>query len=174
MALTVSKDPKTTTVDFAWTPVPGAVAYRLQVSPSGMFSNLAVDRRVTDRTSASVTGLDEGIYYWAVSAIDANGLESQPSMANRFNLVQQVETSNQAFLEVTKLIQHGMVVEVVGRTELGSTVIINNEQVFSIAADGTFRHFTSPLSRSGLNQITITAQNRKGETNTIRKNIAIE
>jgi hypothetical protein len=72
------------------------------------------------------------------------------------------------------VVQHGRVLEVVGRTEPGSLVIINNEQVFSIAADGTFRHFTSPLPRSGANQITITAQNRKGDTNTIRKNIVIE
>jgi len=53
-------------------------------------------------------------------------------------------------------------------------VIINNEQVFSIAADGTFRHFTSPLARSGSNQITVTAQNRKGDTNTIRRSIVVE
>jgi hypothetical protein len=63
---------------------------------------------------------------------------------------------------------------VVGRTEPGSTVIINNEQVFSIAADGTFRHFTSPLTKTGANQITITAQNRKGDINTIRKSVVVE
>jgi len=53
-------------------------------------------------------------------------------------------------------------------------VIINNEQVFSISPDGTFRHFTSPLAKSGSNQITITAQDRKGNTNTIRKPLVIE
>lgn len=174
MALTVTKDPKTTPLEFAWTEVPGAVAYRLQVSPSGMFSNLAVDRKVAGRPTAQVSGLDEGTYYWAVKSIDAKGVESQPSMANRFNLVQQVEAGNQAFLEITRIVQHGKVVEVVGRTEPGSTVIINNEQVFTIAADGTFRHFTSPLPRSGSNQITVTAQNRKGDTNTIRKSVVVE
>ncbi len=81
---------------------------------------------------------------------------------------------NQAFLEITRIIQHGRVVEVEGRTEPGSTVIINNEQVFSIAPDGTFRHFTSPLPKTGANQITITAQDRKGDTNTIRKSVVVE
>jgi hypothetical protein len=133
-----------------------------------------VDRSVAGRTSASVTGLEEGTYYWVVSSIDAKGGESQPSAANRFSLVQQVEAGSQAFLEVTGIVQHGRVLEVVGRTEPGSTVIINNEQVFSIAADGTFRHFTSPLAKTGANQITITAQNRKGDTHTIRKNIVVE
>jgi hypothetical protein len=174
MALTVSKDPKTTTVDFVWHEVHGATAYRLMVSPSGMFSNLVADKKVQGKTSLQVSGLDEGTYYWVVTAIDAKGVESQPSEPNRFNLVQQVEAGNKAFLEVTQTIVHGKIVEVVGRTEPGSTVIINNEQVFSLAPDGTFRHFTSPLPKSGSNQITITAQNRKGDTNTIRKSIVIE
>jgi hypothetical protein len=174
MSLSLSKDPKTTPVDFAWTPVPGAAAYHLQVSPSAMFSNFVVDRKISGKTSAQVAGLDEGTYYWIVSSIDAKGMESQPSPANRLNLVQQVEAGTKAFLEITRIVQHGRVVEVVGRTEPGSSVIINNEQVFSIAPDGTFRHFTSPLPQAGANQITITAQNRKGDTNTIHENVVIE
>jgi hypothetical protein len=107
-----------------------------------------------------------------VSAIDAKGVESQPSQANRLNLVQQIAGS-EAYLEVGSPIQHGRVVEVQGKTEPGSTVIINNEQVFSISPDGTFRGFTSPL-HSGSNQVTITAQDRKGNTKTIRKTVVIE
>jgi hypothetical protein len=53
-------------------------------------------------------------------------------------------------------------------------VIINNEQVFSISSDGTFRGFTPEFSHTGSNQITITAQDRKGNTNTIRKTVVIE
>jgi hypothetical protein len=174
MALTMSLDPKSANLDFAWSSVPGAAAYRLQISPSGMFSNLVVDKKVAGKTSARVAGLEEGTYYWVVSSIDAKGVESQPSMANRFSLVQQVETGSQAYLEVTNIVQHGRVLEVVGKTEPGSTVIINNEQVFNIAPDGAFRHFTSQLARSGANQITITAQNRKGDMHTIRKSIVVE
>ncbi len=174
MYLMLTKNPRTTDISFAWTPVDGAVAYHLKVSPSGMFSNLVADKKVVGKTTADISGLDEGAYYWVVSSIDANGVESQPSLPNRFNLVQQLEAGNKAFLEITKLILHGKVVEVVGRTAPGSTVIINNEQVFAIDADGTFRHFTSPLAKTGANQITITAQDRKGDTNTIRKTVVIE
>lgn len=174
MALTVSKDPKNTPVEFSWHTVSGAASYHLMVSPSGMFSNLVADKRIQGRTSFQLAGLEEGNYYWEVAAVDAKGVESQPSPPNKFNLVQQVDTGNKAVLEVTQLTLHGRVVEVTGRTEPGSTVIINNEQVFSIAPDGTFRHFTSALPRTGENQITITAQNRKGDTNTIHKSIVIE
>jgi hypothetical protein len=166
-------DPKSTELPFSWTEVPEAQAYHLQISPSVMLSNFIVDKKITGKTSIVISGLDEGIYYWMVSAIDAKGVESQPSQANRLNLLHQV-AGNQAYLEVTKIIQHGRVVEVQGKTEPGTTVIINNEQVFSISPDGTFRGFTSPFPDGGSNQVTITAQDRKGNTNTIRKTVVIE
>jgi hypothetical protein len=173
MELKLVRDPKSTVLDFSWTEVSQAKTYHLQISPSVMLSNFVVDKKVSGQTSIPISGLDEGTYYWMVSAIDEKGVESQPSEANRLNLVQEV-AGNQAYLEVTKIIQHGRVIEVQGKTEPGSTVIINNEQVFSILPDGTFRGFTSPFPNSGSNQITITAQDRKGDTNTIRKTIVIE
>jgi hypothetical protein len=172
MELKLVQDPKGTVLDFSWTKVPEAKAYHLQISPSVMLSNFVVDKKVVGQTSIPISGLDEGTYYWMVSAIDAKGVESQPSQANRLNLVQQVAGS-EAYLVVTNYVSHGRVVEVEGKTEPGSTVIINNEQVFSIQPDGTFRGFTSPLP-AGSNQITITAQDRKGNTNTIRKTVVIE
>lgn len=176
MDLTMTADPKGTEVEFSWGIVSGAAAYRIQVSPSGMFSSssLVIDKKIPGRTSVKVSGLEEGTYYWAVTSIDTQGGESQPSLANRFTLVQQVESGAKAFLEVSNIVQHGRVLEVVGRTEPGSSVIINNDQVFSITADGTFRHFTSQPAKSGVNQITVTAQNRKGELHTIRKSIVVE
>ena len=173
MELKLAQDPKSTTLNFSWTEVPEAKAYHLQVSPSVILSNFVVDKKISGRTSISLSGLEEGTYYWMVSAIDAKGMESQPSQVNRLNLVHEI-AGNQAYLEVTKIIQHGRVVEVQGKTEPGSTVIINNEQVFSILPDGTFRGFTSPLPAAGSNQITITAQDRKGDTSTIRKTVVIE
>ena len=74
-------------------------AYHLQISPSVMLSSFVVDKKFPDRRPSPVSGLDEGIYYWMVSAIDAKGVESQPSQANRLNLVQEV-AGNQAYLEV--------------------------------------------------------------------------
>jgi hypothetical protein len=173
MELLQVQDPKAAELVFSWTDVQGAQAYHLQISPSVMLSNFIVDKKVTGKTSISISGLEEGIYYWMVSAIDAKGVESQPSQANRLNLLHQA-VGNQAYLEVTNIIQHGRVVEVQGKTEPGTTVIINNEQVFSISPDGTFRGFTSPFPDAGSNVVTITAQDHKGNTNTIRKTVVIE
>jgi len=53
-------------------------------------------------------------------------------------------------------------------------VIINYEQVYSIQPDVTLRGFTSPFPDTGAHQIKITAQDRKGDANTIRKTVVIE
>jgi hypothetical protein len=172
MELKLVRDPKAAVLEFSWTEVPQAKSYHLRISPSGMLSNFVVDKKISEQTSVTISGLEEGTYYWIVSAIDKKGAESQPSAANRLNLVQEV-AGNQAYLEVSEPIHHGHVLEVQGKTEPGSTVIINNEQVFSIQPDGTFRGFTAPLP-SGSNQIAITAQDRKGNTKTIRKTVVIE
>jgi hypothetical protein len=172
MELKQTPNPKATSMDFSWTEVPQAQAYHLQISPTVMLTNFVVDKKIVGKTSITISGLEEGTYYWMVSAIDAKGVESQPSQANRLNLVQEVEGS-QAYLVITNYVSHGKVVEVQGKTEPGSTVIINNEQVFTMSPDGTFRGFTGILP-AGSNQITITAQDRKGNTNTIRKTVVIE
>jgi hypothetical protein len=172
MELKQVQNPKSETLEFSWSEVPEAKAYHLQISPTVMLSSFVVDKKVSGRTSIPISGLDEGNYYWMVSAIDLKGVESQPSQANRLILVQQV-AGNEAYLEVTNIVQHGHVVEVQGKTEHDSTVTINNEQVFSISPDGTFRGF-SPALPTGSNQVTITAQDRKGNTKTIRKPVVIE
>lgn len=174
MDLTMAADPRSLEVEFSWGAVSGAESYRLQVSPSGLFSNLVIDKKIQGRTSIKISGLEEGTYYWAVTSIDAGGGESQPSLANRFTMVQQVESGEKAFLEVGSVVQHGKILEVSGRTEPGSSVIINNEQVFSVATDGSFRHFMSQPAKSGMNKVTVTAQNRKGELHTIRRTIVVE
>src|ERR1035437_10387918 len=63
-------DPKHAPVRFEWKPVTEAVSYELRVSTTSMFSRIVEDRKLTG-TSAEVTGLDPGDYFWDVLATDA-------------------------------------------------------------------------------------------------------
>jgi hypothetical protein len=100
-------------------------------------------------------------------------MESQQSESNQFSVIRQ-DTAGEILLVVEKTIQHGRVIEIIGRTEPGATVLVNNEPVFSVAPNGSFKHFTSPLSNAGPNRITITAQNSEGRIATVRKSITIQ
>lgn len=169
----VALEPKRQAIRFAWSPVSGAAAYRLKVSSSSLFMNIVVDKRVNS-TSYTATGLDAGTYYWVVTAFDQKGRESQEGDTAKFDLIRQPSRGDQMLLVIDNYILHGRVVEVVGRTEPGATIIINNEPVVNIGADGHFKHFTSPLAEVGSNQITITAQNRRGDVVTRKKAIYIQ
>jgi predicted phage tail protein len=166
----IVRDVKRAPIRFAWSTVPEAVSYRLRVSTSPLFVNPVVDRKLSS-TEYSITGLEQGTYYWVVAAMDRNGRESQDSDMNKFSLVAQPETE-QMLLAIDNIFLHGNVVEVSGRTEPTATVIINNEPVVNIGADGHFKHFTAPLPR-GVNTITVTAQNRRGDVVTRKATMVV-
>ena len=168
----VATEGQSSRVTFSWTPVPSARAYRLRISTSPIFTSRVYDRRVASST-VKVNGLPEGTYYWAVSSLDTKNRESQTSDANKFTLLRQLP-EDEILLEVDNFIRHGKVIEIVGRTEPGARVIVNDSPVFSVAPDGTFKHFTQPFGNTGVNQITITAQNAKGEIATRRKSVYIQ
>ncbi|MBI4463557.1 MAG: hypothetical protein HY647_02530 [Acidobacteria bacterium] len=159
-------------VNFSWTPVPAAKSYRLRISTSPIFSTLTYDRRASSST-VKVSGLPEGTYYWAVSSLDEKNEESQTSDANKFTLLRKLP-EDEILLEVDNLSQYGNQIQIVGRTEPGARVIVNDEPVFAVEPDGTFKHFTQPFASKGANQITITAQNAKGQIATRRKTVYIQ
>ena len=168
----VATEGQASRVTFSWTPVSSARAYRLRISTSPIFTSRVYDRRVASST-VKVNGLPEGTYYWAVSSLDTKNRESQTSDANKFSLLRQLP-EDEILLEVDNFIRHGKVIEIVGRTEPGARVIVNDSPVFSVALDGTFKHFTQPFTDPGANQITITAQNAKGQIATRRKSVYIQ
>ncbi|MBI4443829.1 MAG: hypothetical protein HY649_10700 [Acidobacteria bacterium] len=159
-------------VEFTWSAMQGVDSYRLRVSSSPIFSTVLYDRRVRT-TSVRLPSLEEGDYYWTVASIDSQKGETQESEANQFSVVRQ-QNEGELLLVVEKYVQHGKVIEVVGRTEPGATLLINNQPVFNVAPNGSFKHFTPPLPHLGPNLITITAQNQNGKIATLRKTITIQ
>jgi hypothetical protein len=158
-------------VNFSWTPVKAAQSYRLRISTSPIFSTLVYDKRISS-VSQRVNNLPEGTYYWAVSSLDAQGKESQPSDAAKFDLLRTVP-KDEILLELQSFVLHGNHYEIVGRTEPGARVMVNDQPVFSVAPDGTFKHFTQALPQ-GTSQITVTAQNAKGQMAVRRKPVYIQ
>jgi hypothetical protein len=159
-------------VDFSWTPMANAAGYRLRVSRNPFFSSTIIDKKVPT-AEVEVSGLSEGAYYWAVQSYDQNGKESMESEKNRFTIIAKGGDTGQLNLELDPLIQHGHVIEVTGKTEVGGRVMVNGREVPMVTADGTFHYFTPPLP-VGESVITITAQNVRGGVNTQQKKVVIQ
>jgi hypothetical protein len=163
---------KTKDVEFSWTPMTNATGYRLRISRNPYFSSTIVDKPV-GTADVTVTGLGLGAYYWMVQSLDATGKESVESEKNRFTIIPKGKDVVAIDLEIDPLIQHGHVIEVTGKTELGARVMVNGHEVPIVTTDGTFHYFTPPLP-TGESLITVTAQNSQGGVNTKQQKVVIQ
>ena len=170
MPIFITKDLKP--IEFSWTPMANAVGYRLRISRNPYFSSTIVDRSVKT-ADVMVSGLVQGAYYWLVQSEDSIGKESVESERNRFTLIPKSNDTESIALDVDPFVQHGHVIELTGKTEIGARVMVNGREVPVIGKDGTFHYFTPPLN-PGESMITITAQNAKGGVNTLQKKVVIQ
>jgi hypothetical protein len=159
-------------VSFSWTPMANATGYRLRISRNPYFSSTLVDKRV-NTAAVTVSGLGEGAYYWMVQSYDAAGNESVESEKNRFTIIAKGKAAEVIALELDPFVQHGHVIEVTGKTQIGARVMVNGSEVPMVAADGSFHYFTPPLP-TGEAVITVTAQTAQGGVNTQQKKIIIQ
>jgi hypothetical protein len=120
-----------------------------------------------------VSGLSEGAYYWMVRSFDAQGKTSIESEKNRFTVISKEPDNGAIALTIDPFVQHGHVIELLGKTEVGARVMVNGHEVPVVGADGSFRYFTPPLP-NGETLITITAQNAKGGVNTQQQKVVIQ
>jgi Glucodextranase, domain B len=77
-------------------------------------------------------------------------------------------------LSVDQVLRISNIFEIIGRTDPGASVMVNEEPVPLVSADGSFKHFTSPLQHKGKNIITITAQDRSGNFKTLKREVFID
>jgi len=161
LAPIISETPKTAQIRFEWQPIEDAVSYTLRISPTTMFTKLVKEVKVSG-TSAEVTGLEAGDYFWNVTATDAKKETSEFSETFKFMLVAQGKTQ-EMLLEIESTQIHGRVAELIGKTEPGAALIINGQPVANVSQDGTFRHFTEPLE-PGQHTIVVIGSNRRGGT----------
>jgi hypothetical protein len=159
-------------VEFSWTSMANAVGYRLRISRNPYFSSTLVDKKVST-AAVTVTNLGEGAYYWMVQSYDAAGKESLESEKNRFTIISKGKDSESIELDLDPFVQHGHVIEVTGKTQVGARVMVNGSEVPLVTSDGAFHYFTPPLP-SGEAVITVTAQTAAGGVNTQQKKIVIQ
>ena len=172
MAPLFSNGEPTKDIQFSWTAMANAVGYRLRISRNPYFSSTLVDKKV-NTAAVTVTNLGEGAYYWMVQSYDAAGKESVESEKNRFNIIYKGKTSEAIELELDPFIQHGHVIEITGKTQIGARVMVNGSDVPLVTSDGQFHYFTPPLP-TGEAVITVTAQTAHGGVNTQQQKIIIQ
>jgi hypothetical protein len=159
-------------VSFSWSPVGKGSSYHMRISRNPYFSSTVFDR-VVPGTDVQVLNLTDGPYYWVVQTVGPDGKQSVESEKNRFSVMSKARQEASIALELQPLVQHGHVIEVLGRTEPTARVMVNGQEVPVVGSDGSFHYFTPPLP-NGESLITVTAQNARGGVNTLQKRVLIQ
>lgn len=160
-------------VDFTWEVQPGTAAYQMQVSRSRLFSTVEINSRRT-KPSASARLTSEGIFYWRVASIGADGEIGPYSPFRRFrasgtgkgggSAVASAADSRPPKLDLKKPYGlGGQFFMIEGTTDPGATVFINNEEA-DVEATGHFKKLVS-LSKVGRNDVVVKAVNPAGVPN---------
>ncbi len=151
----------------SWHPVAGATGYDLQVSRSRVFapSGLELEAKERPATSATLSVLRPGTYYWRVAAVGQGRLRSEWSSPRTFKAfagarVEEVADTTPPRLEISRPQQMGNFVLVQGVTEPGATVTINGEKVV-VDSNGVFKK-ALVVHREGRNELVIRATDPAG------------
>ncbi len=166
-------------IDIRWSPVKGAVRYRLQISRSRLFVPDATDVDLDDRTStaARIKVSREGSYFWRVAAINADRVNSDWSVVRRFKMLTepppaQAGTGVPPPLTVSTPQQMGNLFLIFGKTAPGAIVTVNAE-LADVEADGAFKK-TITLDREGYAMLIVKAVDAAGNETVKKLKVFVE
>lgn len=121
-------------ITFSWRPRGAADGFRLVLARDPAFRQVVVDERVAGRR-ATHDGLEEGTYYWRVSAA-RKGAASFPADAVRLKVVRRKRPPGLAVRPAAR-VDGGSAWLVTGRTEPGAKVFVSGNPV-AVSETGAF------------------------------------
>jgi cbb3-type cytochrome oxidase subunit 3 len=163
----------------AWSPVPGASRYALQISRNHLFVDNVID--AVNRTKARATlGLrGEGTFQWRVAAFGAGGLQGPWSEPRKFRVVPASQSGagekregNPPELDLDEVKTYGSIFMVAGRSQPGARIEVNGEPV-KLGADGSF-NTPVQLTKEGWNIIEVRARDAWGNETVRRQRVFVE
>lgn len=167
-------------VGFAWDVQPGATGYVLQVSRSRLFSALEINSK-RQKTNASAHVSSQGVFYWRVATIGADGETGPFSSFRRFKVSgggQKGPTSAATDPEPPPLTLSrpysigGPFFMIEGTTEPGATVFVNDEEV-DVETNGHFKKLVS-FNKTGTNAIIVKSVDTAGNQTVKSETVFVE
>jgi len=169
-------DPAAESTALRWAKVAGGERYRLQIARTALFGELLLDKSDVRSTSVQIPGLQEGNYYWKVSAIDTGRVESHFSEIRKFKVAssreRRTDDSTPPPLDVVDFLPSGHLVIINGRTEPGAVLLVDGQKV-DVYDDGAFTAVVR-MKRDGPNEVEIVSQDGAGNTTRMRRSVYVE
>jgi hypothetical protein len=153
----------------SWSEVAGAVRYQLEAASDPSFRTVVVTRSRITAPESGLGDLEDGIYYWRVSAIDDLGFPGAKSEARRFRILRRTAApylAVRAPLEGAILRTGTAVIE----GEVAKRVSLKiNDQPVDVGANGAFRA-EQPLEE-GENTISFRLAGESGDVAEVARHV---
>jgi cbb3-type cytochrome oxidase subunit 3 len=163
----------------AWSPVPGASRYALQISRNHLFVDNVIDAENRTRARATVGLRGEGTFQWRVAAFGAGGLQGPWSEPRKFRVIPASQSGagekrqgNPPELDLDEVKTYGSIFMVAGRSQPGARIEVNGEPV-KLGADGSF-NTPVQLTKEGWNIIEVRARDAWGNETVRRQRVFVE
>jgi hypothetical protein len=163
----------------AWSPVPGASRYALQISRNHLFVDNVIDAVNRTKVRATLGLRGEGTFQWRVAAFGAGGLQGPWSEPRKFRVVPASQSGagekregNPPELDLDEVKTYGSIFMVAGRSQPGARIVVNGEPV-KLGADGSF-NTPVQLTKEGWNIIEVRARDAWGNETVRRQRVFVE
>lgn len=164
------------TLVLAWSPVPGASRYALQISRSHLFVDNLVSVENRSRPKATLGLRGEGTFFWRVAAFSREGFEGPWSRPRKFRVASFKTGGDKPAappeLELVDVKSYGSIFIVAGRCTPGARLEINGEPA-AVDADGSFKK-TVQFNKEGWGTIELRARDRWGTETVRRRRVLVE
>jgi hypothetical protein len=164
------------TLVLEWNPVPSTARYALQISRNRLFVDNLVNVENRTKTRATLGLRGEGTFYWRVAARAGGGAQGPWSRPLKFRIAASRGAGEKPqappALDLEDVKSYGNIFIVAGRTDPGSHVEVNGEQV-NAGVDGSFTK-TVQLTREGWAAIEVRARDRWGGESSRRLRVHVE
>lgn len=161
-------------IALSWKPVEGAVSYWLEISSDRSdFQKVVLNQKNIRKSSfilkQSRKQLDDGVYYWRVSAIDKSGFPGVKSEARLAKILTDISPPYILihFPQEGMIFQEGLV-KVTGETE-GDTVLVSGGKSVEVSDEGKFEFDVS--LKEGTNKISLEFTDRAGNTKAVSRSV---
>jgi len=152
-----------------WHLVEGAVHYKLEAASDPTFSDIVYMRSKVGDTEHQPKKLDDGVYYWRVTAVDELGFPGSKSLVRRFQVMQNVAAP---FLAVRYpeegTIAREPMITVTGEAARRGDLTVNGSPV-EVAAEGSFS--VDQALVEGENTIVLELRSESGKTTKLERRV---
>ncbi len=165
---TILMGPSEKHIRFEWEPIENTNGYWLEIAADRLFKRIVLNQKNLKNPFLELDNLQDGAYYWQVSAINQTGFPGANSRTQFFKIINDTDPPYIMIRSPgTDEIVINTPLEIVGEAEKDAVLLFNDNTPVKVQPDGVFKIQYPPVK--GKNEILLRATDRAGNTAKVKR-----